>query len=1101
MMTGPYLTTVLKEAEHVAISTTRSLVRQTTKPTSTSDTPSFKYLNRRGLLIGRLDALKTSFEMSKISGPGVLVASWHSMRPNLAFESPDRSRTTLQSCQFHGILTPRDDFLELVAILDEPIKDIREITPIGQVLYPSRNVRMSGMASRPFERVFYYILTVSLNYHQLMSFESPGSDDHTGSTQRMRTDPMFVVSESSSRRSGQDVQSTNIAAGQAVAQAVRTTLGPMGMDKMLVDSDGLVLVTNDGASVLHEMDMENPTARMIREVTQTQAETVGDGTTSTAILVGSLLGHAEDLLDQDIHATVISNGYRKAAAKAIDILEATATEPNAKIDHFRNVATTALTGKGTGNGMGQLADLVVSAVLTATSDGHVNTENIAIETTTGGSVGASTILDGVLLDAPVNRPPAVHDVDSARVALIDGDVAPSGVDGEYTVSDPAALERILDHEGGSRRQLVTTLVEMGVDVFLSTGEIDAEIRGALINRGVTCLEGVGAQQLSQVAIETGADVVPQAKALTAEKLGGANAVSVRVLGGRDRLVIEGDVDQGVATLLLRGGTDQVVDETERAVRDAIAVVAQIIVDGQSLPGGGATEVAVASRLRKYADSIPGREQLAIKAFADALEVIPQTLAENAGLDPIDTLVELRTKHAAGNTGAGIDAYAGAVANMVDQGVVEPLSVHARAIQTATDAAVLILRIEDIIAAGDLAGGKERPEQEPTMRSANDTASAAMAVPEPITGPVADTFATVSAQEVGDRDESIFTQLGTESRPGSHEGTQQQTEGKIEAVSAPSWVPPQQRFPLRLRWTGNVEAVNIHDSDNFQVVEVVGGDPDVTTAGGRTKIVADELGDHGTLLVYLRTTDVPAESTEISLPVFFEFESETISRRVQLDVLRAALDAEVTSQLSTQNRARGVDISLENTGTLKALVDVEAVVDGEPAAIPGGGVWNLLQGFLNIGLHQFDAAKLDPVGKLEVKERALLERACEDVIALLDDDVPPPEPYSRDALHDLREALETMLDQEQFIPLEPHLDDIRLAYLVETAAVHPDGSVQFTSVVDGIDISQSAEEIDIMIHYEDPNGTTYEPIRHTVSLEDTTEWMGVLPVNLRVGKGD
>lgn len=916
----------------------------------------------------------------------------------------------------------------------------------------------------------------------------------------MRTDPMFVVSESSSRRAGRDAQSMNIAAGKAVARAVRTTLGPKGMDKMLVDSDGSVLVTNDGASVLHEMDIENPTARMIREVTQSQAEMVGDGTTSTAILVGSLLGHAENLLDQDIHATVISKGYRKAAAKATDILGTTATEPNAEIDHIHNVATTALTGKGTGDGTGQLANLVVSAVLTATSDGHVNTANIVTETITGGSVDASTIVDGVLLEMPVNGSPAAHDVDSARVALIDGDVAPSRFDGEYTVSDPAALERILDREGGSRRQLVTTLVEMGVDVFLSTGEIDAEIRGALVNSGVTCLEEVGAQQFSQVATETGANVVPQAKALTPEKLGGTNSVSVRALGGRDRLIIEGDADEGVATLLLRGGTDHVVDEVERAVRDAIAVVGQILVDGRSLPGGGATEVAVASRLRKYADSIPGREQLAIEAFADALEVIPQTLAENAGLDPIDTLVELRTKHTAGNTDAGIDAHARAVADMVEQGVVEPLSVHTQAIQTATDAAVLILRIEDMIVAGDLPGGEERPEQESTVGSANDTASAAMAVPEPVTGPVADAFATVSAQDLVDRNESNFTQSGTVFQPGSHEVTQQREES-IEAVSAPSWVPPQQRFPLRLRWTGNLEAVNIHGSDNFQVVEVVGGDPDVTTGGTRTKIAAEELGDDGILLVYLRTTDIPDESTVISLPVFFEFESKTISTRVQLDVLRAALNTEVTSQLSIQNRTRGVDISLENTGDLKALVDVQAVVDGEPAAIPGGGVWNLLQGFLNIGLHRFDAAKLDPVDRLDAQERALLKRACEDVIELLDDDVPPPEHYSLDNLHDLREALETILDREQFTPLEPHLDDVRLAYLVETSAVHPDESIQFTSVVDSIDLPQSATEIDILIRYEDPNGTTYEPIHHTISLEETTERACVLPVNLRVGKGD
>ncbi|MEE6209533.1 thermosome subunit alpha [Salarchaeum sp. III] len=913
---------------------------------------------------------------------------------------------------------------------------------------------------------------------------------------------MFIVSESSSRRKGRDARSMNIAAGRAMAEAVRTTLGPKGMDKMLVDSDGSVLVTNDGVSVLHEMDLEHPAARMIREVTKSQVETVGDGTTSAAVLVGSLLGQAEDLLDQDVHATVISNGYRKAATKATDILEATATEPNAEIDHLRNVATTALTGKGTGDAADQLAGLVVSGVLTATSDDHVNTANIAIETIPGRSVAASTILDGVLLEAPTDRPPAAHDLDSAEVALVDGDVALSGFDGEYTVSDTATFGRILDHEGESRQALVTTLVELGMDVLLSTGEIDAEIRGPLVDQGVTCLEEVGAQQFSRVATATGAGVVPQAKALTVEELGGASAVSVRALGGRDRLVIEGSADRGVATLLLRGGTDHVVDKVERAVRDAIAVVAHNLVDGRSLPGGGATEVAIAGQIREYANSVAGREQLAIEAFADALEAIPRTLAENAGLDPIDALVELRTEHTTGNTGAGIDAHAGSVADMWERGVVEPLHVHAHAIQSATEAAVLILRVDDVIAAGDLAGGEEEPERASTSGFADDTASAAMAVPEPVSGSVARAFASVSAQEIGDRDESIITQLGTESRPGSHGGTRHRTKETIDAVSAPSWVPPQQRFPLRLQWTGNVEAVNIHGTDSFEVVEVVGEDPDVTTAGGRTKVAADELGDYGTLLVYLRTTDIPAESTAISLPVSFEFESGTTrSTRVQLDVLRAALNAEATSQLPTQNRARGVDISLENTGALKALVDVEAVVDGEPAAIPGGGVWNLLQGFLNIGLHRFDAAKLDPVDKLDAQDRALLERACEDVVALLDDDVPPPEHYSRDGLRDLREVLETMLDREQFTPLEPHLDDVRLAYLIETAAVHPDESVQFTSVVDGIDVPQSATEIDIVIRYEDPNGTTYEPIHHTVSLEETTERACVLPVNLRVSRSD
>ncbi|GGN11856.1 thermosome subunit alpha [Halarchaeum nitratireducens] len=526
--------------------------------------------------------------------------------------------------------------------------------------------------------------------------------------QQMGNQPLIVLSDDSQRTSGEDAQSMNISAGKAVAESVRTTLGPKGMDKMLVDSTGSVVVTNDGVTILKEMDIEHPAANMIVEVAETQENEVGDGTTSAVIVAGELLDEAEELLDQDIHATTLAQGYREAAEEAKEILSEIAIDIDADdTDYLEQIAATAMTGKGAENAKDALSGLVVRAAQAVADDGIVDTDNIKVEKVTGGSIDNSELVEGVIVDKErvnENMPYAVED---AKIALVDGalEVQETEIDTEVNVTDPDQLQEFLDQEEEQLREMVDAIAASGANVVFVDGGIDDMAQHYLAQEGILAVRRVKDSDLSRLARSTGATPVSSAKEIEAEDLGEAGSVAQKDIGGDERIFVEDVADAKSVTLILRGGTEHVVDEVERAIEDSLGVVRVTLEDGQVLPGGGAPETELALELRDYADSVGGREQLAVEAFANALEVGPRTLAENAGLDPIDSLVDLRAQHADGDTSAGLDAYTGEVIDMEEEGVVEPLRVKTQAIESATEAAVMILRIDDVIAAGDLAGGQ------------------------------------------------------------------------------------------------------------------------------------------------------------------------------------------------------------------------------------------------------------------------------------------------------------------------------------------------------------------------------------------------------------
>ncbi|WP_089819174.1 thermosome subunit alpha [Halomicrobium zhouii] len=523
----------------------------------------------------------------------------------------------------------------------------------------------------------------------------------------MGNQPMLVLSEESSRTSGKDAQSMNITAAQAVAEAVRTTLGPKGMDKMLVDDAGGVVVTNDGVTILDEMDIEHPAANMIVEVAQTQEDEVGDGTTTAVVIAGELLSKAEDLLDQDIHATILAQGYRQAAEKAKEILEEQAIEVTPEdTEQLEKVAATAMTGKGAESSKDVLSELVVKAVQSVADDGVVDTDNIQVETVVGGSTDESELVEGVIIDKERvhdNMPYAVEDAD---VALLDTaiEVPETELDTEVNVTDPDQLQQFLDQEEAQLKEMVENLTEAGADVVIAQKGIDDMAQHYLAQEGILAVRRAKKSDIKALSRSTGARVVSNIDDVTEDDLGFAGSVAQKDVGGDERIFVEDVEDARAVTLILRGGTEHVVDEVERAIDDSLGVVAATLEDGKVLPGGGAPETELALGLRDHADSVGGREQLAIEAFADAIDVVPRTLAENAGLDPIDSLVDLRSKHDGGDTSAGLDAYTGDVVDMNEDGVVEPLRVKTQAVESATEAAVMILRIDDVIAAGDLKGG-------------------------------------------------------------------------------------------------------------------------------------------------------------------------------------------------------------------------------------------------------------------------------------------------------------------------------------------------------------------------------------------------------------
>ncbi|MHA1936118.1 MAG: thermosome subunit beta [Candidatus Thorarchaeota archaeon] len=518
--------------------------------------------------------------------------------------------------------------------------------------------------------------------------------------------PVIVLREDTERTRGRDAQRNNIMAAVVIAEAVKSALGPKGMDKMLVDSFGDVTVTNDGATILKEMDVAHPAAKMVIEVAKTVDSEVGDGTTTAAILVGDLLKQAETLLDQKIHPTTIISGYRKAAKKAIEVIDETAETVDPSAAGFRNilidVARTAMSSKFVSTNKEVLANLVVDAVLSATKDladkQDFDMDDIQRNKQKGLPVTATELIPGLVLDKEIVHPGMPKRIEKAKIALLESplEVSKTEFDAKISISDPSAMQSFLDEEERMLRTMVDKIVESGANVIIAQKGIDDVVQHYLAKNGILAVRRVKKSDVERLHKSTGAAIVSKIQNLTAADLGKAKLVEQRDVGEDKMLFIEGAPKTSVVTLIVRGGTDHIVDEVDRALNDALYVVRDVVMHPQITYGGGSLASRISKELRDYADTLKGREQYAVNSFADAIESLPSTLAENAGLDPIDIIVSLRAAHNEGNIFHGIDITKGKVADMKKARIVESAIVNKQIVMSAAEAAQMILKIDDVI---------------------------------------------------------------------------------------------------------------------------------------------------------------------------------------------------------------------------------------------------------------------------------------------------------------------------------------------------------------------------------------------------------------------
>ncbi len=525
--------------------------------------------------------------------------------------------------------------------------------------------------------------------------------------------PVLILKEGTQRTVGKDAQRLNITAAKVIAEAARTTLGPKGMDKMLVDSLGDVIITNDGVTILKEMDVEHPAAKMIIEVAKTQENEVGDGTTTAVVIAGELLKKAEELLDSDIHPTVIARGYRLAAEKAMEILDSIAIKIDINDDEIlKKVASTAITGKHAEYAVNYLADLVVKAVkkVAEKRDGEikVDEDNVKLEKRHGGGIEDTELVDGIVIDKEVVHPSMPKRVKNAKIAVVKAslEVKETETDAEIRITDPEMLQKFIEQEEKMIKEMVDSLTNVGANVVFCQKGIDDLAQYYLAKAGVLAVRRVKQSDIEKIAKATGARIITDLRDIKPEDLGEAEVVEEKLVGDEKMVFIKGCKNPKAVTILIRGGTEHIVDEVERSITDAIKVVKAALESGVVVAGGGAPEIEVSLKLKQWAPTLGGREQLAAEAFASALEVIPRSLAENAGLDPIDILVELRRAHEEGKVNAGLNVFEGKVVDMIEAGVIEPLKVKKQAISSATEVAIMILRIDDVIAAKGLESGKE-----------------------------------------------------------------------------------------------------------------------------------------------------------------------------------------------------------------------------------------------------------------------------------------------------------------------------------------------------------------------------------------------------------
>ncbi|MDE1813603.1 MAG: TCP-1/cpn60 chaperonin family protein [Thaumarchaeota archaeon] len=535
------------------------------------------------------------------------------------------------------------------------------------------------------------------------------------SIQQTPQGPVLVLKESALQQKGRDAQKNNIAAAKLVAELVRTSLGPRGMDKMLVDSLGDVTITNDGATILKEIDVQHPAAKMMVEISKTVDNEVGDGTTSSVVFGGALLAKAEELLEKDVHATVIIEGYQAAAEKALSLLTEMAKQvgPNDK-EILLKIAKTSMQSKLISEDSDMLSKLVVDSILQVVekeAEGHkVDLDNIKVEKKAGGSIRNTQFIKGIVLDKEVVHSGMPTKIEKAKIALLNSalEIEKTEMSAEIRISDPTQMQMFLEEENRMLKSMVDKIHQIGANVLICQKGIDDIAQHYLAKQGILSVRRVKESDMTKLAKATGGRISSNIDDMIPKDLGLADLVEQRKVETDKWVFIEGCKNPKAITLLLRGGSQRVVDEVDRSMHDSLMVVKDVIEKPAVVAGGGAPEEFLASNLKEWADKFEGREQLAIKKYAEALEVIPLTIAENAGMDPINTMVTLRAKHSQGRKWTGIDARNTRVADMFAIDIIEPIVVKEQIIKSATEAACMILRIDDVIASSGGRGGGRGP---------------------------------------------------------------------------------------------------------------------------------------------------------------------------------------------------------------------------------------------------------------------------------------------------------------------------------------------------------------------------------------------------------
>jgi len=520
--------------------------------------------------------------------------------------------------------------------------------------------------------------------------------------------PVLILREGSSRTRGKDAQHSNIMAAKIIAETIKSALGPKGMDKMLVDSFGDVTITSDGRTILDEMDIQHPAAKMMVEVAKTQDNEAGDGTTTAVIISGELLNKAEELIAKNVHPIIIIDGYKKASEKALAVLEkiAISVDLNSQ-EYLKKAAMTSMASKLVSEHRGHLADLAVKAILQVAEKENgkykADVDDVKVEKKPGKSVRETKLINGIILDKEIVHSGMPKRVENAKIALLDCplEIEKTEFDAKINIESPEQMEAFLKQEETMLREMVDKITAIGATVVLCQKGIDDMVQHFLARKRLLTVRRIKKSDMEKLAKATGGKIISNLDDMNSADLGYANLVEERKIGDDKMTFIEGCKHPRAVTILIRGGTERIVDEAERSLHDALCVVRDIVEEPKVLPGGGAPELEVSRVLKKYAGTLPGREQLAVKGFAEAFEAVPVTLTENAGLDPIDILSELRAAHEKGETWAGIEVHSGKVRDMTAVGVFEPLAVKKQIIKSATEAASMILKIDDVIASGKM----------------------------------------------------------------------------------------------------------------------------------------------------------------------------------------------------------------------------------------------------------------------------------------------------------------------------------------------------------------------------------------------------------------